>query len=243
VARSGAQLQEVTSNPVIFNLKSQLAMQQAKLSEARNRLGESHPQLQELTANINELSARIAQETRTLTGGVQATNQINQSRVKQIETAVAEQRVKVLKMKADRDEAAVLQRDVENAQRAYEAVVNRANQTGLEAQTQQSNVSILNPAPLPIDPAFPKLLLNTVLSVFVGGLLALATALLMEVMDRRMRSPADVVALAGLTVIGSLPRANTKKLKSRVRGPLLAGARKDEKGESPAQLPAPEAQS
>lgn len=219
-ATAGSQLQEVTNHPVIYGLKSQLAQQQAKLSELRNRYGESHPQVQELVASIKETQSRLNQETHTLTSGVRTTNQVNLGRVAQIEASIAEQRAKVLKMKADRDEAAVLQRDVENAQRAYDAVVNRANQSGLEAQTQQSNVSMLNPAALPIEPSSPKMLLNLALAVFVGGLLALATALLLEVMDRRLRSSSDVIAVVGLPVLGTLPRPNFKRVQGTRRSLL-----------------------
>ena len=57
--------------------------------------------------------------------------------------ALEAQRAKVLRMKAVRDEGLVLVRDVENAQRAYDAVLARFTQTSLESQTTQSNVNVL----------------------------------------------------------------------------------------------------
>ena len=100
----------------------------------------------------------------------------------------------------------LLQRDVENAQRAYDNVQLRLTQTSLESQTTQSNVNVLTQATPPLQPSSPKLLLNTLLSVFLGLLLAVVTALLLEFYDRRVRSPIDVVQALGLPVIGVLPR-------------------------------------
>ena len=238
-ARNGAAMQEVTSSPLINGLKSQLSGQSSRLRELLQKYGDAHPQVGELKASIKELNERIQAETRTLTSGVQVQDTINKQRVRQIELDLAAQRAKVLRMKEDRDAAAVLQRDVENAQRAYDAVVNRSNQTNLESQSQLSNVSVLNPAPLPIDPASPRPFLNTLLAVFVGTLLAVATALLMELLDRRLRSPQDVVEIAGISVVGTLPKPGKRRLRQAKRGVLLAPAARG-LGQGPtAALPAP----
>ena len=119
-----------------------------------------------------------------------------------VRTALAAQRAQVLRMKAVRDEGLVLQRDLENAQRAYDAVQSRLTQTTLESQTTQGNVNVLTQASVPVQPASPKVLLNLLLSVFLGTLLAVGTALLLELMDRRVRSVDDIVAALDLPVIG-----------------------------------------
>ena len=86
-------------------------------------------------------------------------------------------RGQVLSLKQQRDEASVLMKEVETAQRAYDQVVARASQTNLESQNTQTNISVLTPATEPADHSSPKLLLNTLLSVFLGTLLAVALKL------------------------------------------------------------------
>lgn len=203
--RNSEQLQEVTNNPVIRDLKTKHAEATTRLRELHQRLGDRHPQIIDAEAIVSSLDKRIAEETRTLAGGVGLSDRVNQQRVQQLQTSIASQRTKVLAMKADRDEAAVLQRDVENAQKAYDAIVNRVNQSNLESQTQLSNVSVLSPAPLPLTHASPKLLRNLVLSIAIGAVLALGAAVTLEVFDRRVRDPADVAEAVGLVVIGAMP--------------------------------------
>jgi len=110
----------------------------------------------------------------------------------------------VMSIKNQRDELAVLQREVENAQRAYDAVAQRLTQTSLESQTQQTNVVVLTPAVEPIEPSSPKLLLNSLLAVFLGTLLGVGCALLLETLSRRVRSAEDLAQALGLPVLGVL---------------------------------------
>ncbi|MBE2241306.1 MAG: chain length determinant protein EpsF, partial [Burkholderiaceae bacterium] len=207
---SADQLQEVLSNPVINGLKSQLSVQEAKLKELNARYGSAHPQIVELKANIAELKTSIAEETRRVTGGVGVTGTINRAREAQVRDALAAQRAKVLNLKQVRDEGQVLARDVENAQRSYDTLMARSMQTSLESQTTQSNVNVLTQAVPPIEASSPRILLNLVLSIFLGGLLAIGTAVVLEINDRRVRSIDDVFATLGLPVLGVMPKPGAK---------------------------------
>lgn len=208
---SGDRLQEVLVNPVIAGLKGDLSRSEARLKELGSRYGDNHPQVIEAKASIGELQSRIAEETRRVTGGVGVTGTINRQREAQLRQGLEAQRLKVLRMKQVRDEGAVLVRDMENAQRSYDAVLARLTQTSLESQATQSNVNVLNPALPPLNPASPRLMLNLVIAVFVGTLLAIGCAVLLELLDRRVRSADDLVAALDLPVIGVLPRPEHKR--------------------------------
>ncbi|MFG6461718.1 chain length determinant protein EpsF [Roseateles sp. DXS20W] len=204
-------LQEVLNNPLISGLKADLSRNEAKLQELVQRLGDNHPQVQESRANIAELRSKIEAETRRVTSGVAVSNNINKAREGQLRAALDSQRTKMLEMKAVRDEGMVLQREVENAQRVFDSLVARQNQSALEAQNTQSYANVLTVAQPPSEHSSPKIVLNVLLAVFMGGLLAVGVALLMEMTDRRVRSPDDVITALGLPVLGSLPTPNAKR--------------------------------
>lgn len=204
-------LQEVLNNPLISGLKADLTRNEAKLQELTQRLGDKHPQVLEARANIAELRSKIDLETRRVTSGVAVSNNINKAREGQVGAALNAQRNKMLEMKAVLDEGLVLQREVENAQRVYDGLVARLNQSALEAQNTQSYASVLTVAQPPVEHSSPKMVLNTLLAIFLGGLLAVGVALLMEMTDRRVRNPEDAVAALGLPVLGSLPSPNAKR--------------------------------
>lgn len=206
----GDRLPEVLNNAVLSNLKSDISRGEARLRELQIRLGEAHPQVREAQANINELRARLDAETVKVTGGVGLSNTINRQRETDVRNALEAQRAKVLKLKAVRDEGSVIIRDVENAQRAYDAVQQRFTQTSLEGQTTQSNVNLLTQATPPLEPSSPKVLVNTALALLVGALLAIGMALVLEMRDRRVRHVDDIVTAIDLPVIGIMLKPGAK---------------------------------
>jgi succinoglycan biosynthesis transport protein ExoP len=216
-ARNSQTLGDVINNPVVQGLRADLSRAEAKFKEMNVRMGDSHPAVVEARANISELRARIAEESRRVTGSVSTDNTINQAREGQLRSELAAQRARVQQMKAQRDEAMVLQRDVESAQRAYDAVATRLTQSSLESQTKLTNTALLAAATPPIRPASPNLMLNSLLGVFMGVMFAIAFALLRELRDRRLRSVHDAIQVLGLPVIGHLPGPMRKPLLGRER--------------------------
>lgn len=217
----GDRMQEVLSNPLIGGLRADLTRNEARLQELNSKFGDNHPQVVEAKANITELRTRIDAEIRRVTGGVTVTNTINKQREAQVKRELDAQRSKLLQLKAVRDQGQVLVREVENAQRSYDNVMTRLNQTSMESQANQSYVNLLTTAQPPSEQASPKLLLNTALAIFLGALLAIGVALLLELSTRRIRAPEDVVAALGLPVLGVLPKPNAKRFVSGRRALLL----------------------
>lgn len=219
-------LQDVLNNPVVAGLRADINRNEAQLQQLSTRLGDNHPQVREARANVKELRERLTAETRKVASTVGATGNITRQREAELRRALEAQRSKVLQMKSVRDRANVIMQDVANAQRAYDAVQQRFTQTSLESQATQSNVNLLTQAVPPVEPSSPKLLLNTLLAIFLGTLLAVGTALLLELMDRRVRMPEDAAAALDLPVLGVMlkPGGRPGRKGSLMQQRLLASA-------------------
>lgn len=218
-------MQEVLNNSLIGALKADVSRAEARLQELNARLGTEHPQVQEAKANIASLRSRVEAETQRVVGGVGVSDSIARQRGADVRAALEAQRAQVLRMKTVRDEGSVLVRDVESAQRAFDAVVARFNQSTLESQTTQSNAALLTAAEPPLEPSSPKLLLNVAVALLLGSLLALGGMLLLELMNRRVRSPLDVLLTLKLPLLGTLlPQAQRRLLRGRTSA-LLAQQR------------------
>lgn len=207
-AKSSSSSQEVLNNPVVSSLKAEMSRQEARLKELNSRLGSAHPQVIEAQASIGELRERIAAEASRVNTSVAINSAVSQQRESQIREALEQQREKVLKMKEQRDEASVLLRDVESAQRTYENINARLSQVAIEGQSTQTNVSIIKQAMPPTQPSSPRIMVNMVLAVLAGGMLAVIVGLLLEIRDRRLRTDFDVTELLELPVLGSIPSRN-----------------------------------
>jgi succinoglycan biosynthesis transport protein ExoP len=208
---NGDRMAETLNNAAVSSLRVELSRAEANLQELNTRLGANHPQVQQARANIAELRSRLELETKRAAGSTVVTASVNSARVADVRGQLDAQRAKVLKMKEGRDAMSVLQRDVDNAQKSYDAIVGRLNQTSLESQTQQSNVNVLSPATPPLLPSSPKVMRNIALSVLVGAFLAILLAYLREMLDRRVRSTEDLIVALGVPVLGVMPLPPAKR--------------------------------
>jgi chain length determinant protein EpsF len=217
-------LPEVLANPVIQGLKSQLSQSVARLEQISSQLGNNHPDVRKLKADIESQRTQLREEIRTVASSIRNVTRVAQQRESELRAAVAEQKAKLFKFNQGRDEMAVLMKEVESAQHAYEAASQRLTQTSLESQANQTNITLLSPAVTPITPSFPRLYLNLALAVVFGSMLGLAFALVREMLDQRVRRQEDVVEVVGLPVLAiiessrSLTRPPLRQTIARILG-------------------------
>lgn len=234
-ARTGDGLAEVVNNPLIITLRTQLTTAEAKLQELDSRLGSNHPQVLETRATIDTLRSRLDAETRRVSSTVGVTNTINRQREAEIRAALEAQRARVLRLRQARDEGMVLVREVEAAQRAYDAVLTRLSQTNLETKATQGGAYVLSEAKEPPLPSSPNIVRNVLLSVVIGTVLAIAMAIVREYVDRRVRTVEELPMSLGLPLLGVLPRPGTGTARiAGLRPPALAAG-----GTAFRSLPAP----
>jgi len=211
--RSGSDtLPEVMENSLLQSLKGDALRLEAKMQEAAGNLGRNHPQYQRMESELATLRKQLDQETRRFTSSFSASSKVGQDRETELKAAIAAQKRKLLELRNERDQLAVLQRDVDAAQNAYDNVSKRFNQTSLESQVTQSNISVLNSATEPTDPSSPNvpknILIAGLLGIFFGG----AAAFLLEFINRRIRSIEDLSEMLPVPVLVSIERP--KKLRN-----------------------------
>ncbi|MBA4261276.1 MAG: chain length determinant protein EpsF [Comamonadaceae bacterium] len=198
---------EVIQNPVINGLKADIARLEGNLKEIGTNFGQNHPQMLSMRSEIDTLRAQLASETRKITSSIDTTYEVSRQREGQLRAALAAQKDRVLLLNRQRDEIQLLRSELDSAQRQFEMVSARASQTNIESQTNQTNISLLNPATAPIEPSSPQVIFNLLASVFLGTLLGLALVLMLELINRRIRSTEDLVDLPNLPLLGQLSSA------------------------------------
>ena len=229
---SGEGLTELMSNPSLLAARAALAQAESRLVELNARRGDNHPEVVEARTAIESLRERLAAETRRVAGSVGAANSVNRGREAQIRASLEAQRAKVLRMRSLRDEGLALLRDVETARQAYEGVLGRLNQASLESRATQGAAYILSEAVPPSTPSSPKRFVNTALAFALGLMLAIATPVLAEFLDPRVRLAEDAPARLGLPYLGLLPKPGGRGGFSPPRQPLV-------QSEGVVRLPAP----
>lgn len=209
-------LPEVLQSPVIQSLKAALSQAEAKRPDLAANLGKNHPDYQALEAEISNLKTRIAQESANIAASLGTTTQASMRRENDVRQALEAQKKKVLDLKYQHDQAAVFLSDVTAAQRDLDEVTQRLAQSNLESLTQQTNVVQLSTASIPKDPSSPKLVINLILAIFLGGVLGIGSALAIEMRNRRIREDEDIAEVLGVPLLGKISFVHVRPSNVRV---------------------------
>ena len=202
---------DVLASAQVQSLKSQLAAAETKLTELSTIVGANHPSRIQLESQIKELKAQISAETRRVSGGASTQTRATGQKLAELRTLVEQQKKNVLALRADHDQLAIYLRDVDTAQRAYDTITSRAGQFTLESANNQANTRILSPAVEPLEPSRPKVLNGILVSLLAAIAAGVGLAIGLELIDRRVRDPEDLMQIPGVPVLGVLRPAGSKR--------------------------------
>jgi uncharacterized protein involved in exopolysaccharide biosynthesis len=103
-----------------------------------------------------------------------------------------------------------LQREAEASRLIYEYFLGRLKETSVQQGIQQADSRILSNAVIPTSPVAPKKTMILLLSALLGLMVGSAYVLAREMMQNTFRTPEDLEAATGHTVIGSIPKVPVK---------------------------------
>jgi protein tyrosine kinase modulator len=189
---SPERMPEILDNPFIQRLKEDLLHGEAKLQELSAHYGPNYPQYQRQVSENRSLREKLDVEMKKIVAGIESSARQSRQREADSRNAMAAQRARVLALKENRNELTVLRRNVESAERAYDTAMQRSVVSQVESRANQTNVAVLNPAAVPRKHSQPKITLNIALSMVVGTILGIVMVMLLEVLDRRVRSRSDL---------------------------------------------------
>jgi len=91
-----------------------------------------------------------------------------------------------------------------------------ATMLGFSTNSGANLLTVVDPASPALQPSSPRVLLNTILAAFVGLLLALGFAFLLEHLDDTVKSGEDVEGLVGLPTLGTIVKMRAAKGQSEI---------------------------
>jgi len=194
---------DVMNNPNIQNLRATVTAAEGKLQQTSNELGQNHPQIKQQQAELESLKARLTTEMANVAASLRTNTLASTQKEAEIRAALEAQKKRVLELKNQRDEVSVMQAELASTQLDYNNLRQRLSQSSLQSQNQQSSVTILTPAFEPEVASKPRVMLNIVLSIVLGSMLGVGAAMLMEILDRRIRSDEDLAEI-GIPLLGVL---------------------------------------
>lgn len=196
------------TSPLVDNLRQDVAKLESKIGEASATMGSAHPTMQKLQGELASLRRRLNEEQSRVGVSAAGSVEATKARERELQAAIADQKTRVLGMNKDRAQINLLKSDVDTAQKAFETVSASAAQARLQAMSNQTNVMKLAPAVEPMDATGPSAVQALLAALVAGSVLAIAIALLLELLNRRVRSADDLSRVTDLPILAMVPASN-----------------------------------
>lgn len=124
-----------------------------------------------------------------------------------------------------------LKREVDTDRQLYDSMLQRVKEASIASALRASNISVIDPAPLPQAPYSPSLFNNTVIGLLAGFVSGVAFIIFRERSDRTIQEPGDTLFYLGLPELGIIPSASVDPTRSRwpvsLKGHLTPVASRD----------------
>lgn len=199
--------------PAVSPSQGQLAQIDAAIAAASQQLGPNHPDLQNMQRQRAVIAANAARELSAARAAAAAATP--RTTGPSAAAMFDAQRSRVLAQRGKLAEARQLLTEVTGLRAQLARTSERAVQLDQEAQATETGLTRLGSATAPDAPSFPRTIPVLLGSIALGLGLGVLLALLVELLNRRVRSVDDLM-IGDVPVIGVLPSAAAPRRLPRV---------------------------
>src|SRR6266540_2453763 len=204
--RAGAEsISTVIDDPLIRRIKTELADLQVQRSKLLQTYKEKHPEVLKIDAQMQQLSQRLDVELQKTLRTLETEFRVARAREDNLLSAVNQLRREGQDVNEKEIPYLALQRENESNQQLYEAVLKRVKETGVAGGLDANNVRVVEEAKAPAAPIRPRKALNLMVSLLIGVVAGIGSAVAIEYFDTSLKSPDDVQRVLGLPVLGIVP--------------------------------------
>lgn len=201
----------IAPESVLGALYKQRAEIRAQYAQLAAKYGTSYPRVIELQSELSELDSAIKQEVVKVGESVRAEYQAARTSEEMLAASFATQKQEAYKLNESAIQYAILRRDVESSRDLYEGLLKKLKEAGILAGLKSSNINIVDPASVPIEPVEPKIPMNIALGCMGGLLFGVALAFVVENVDNSIRTPEDIEGYCSLPSLGVIPNVPNEK--------------------------------
>jgi capsular exopolysaccharide synthesis family protein len=205
-------------SPQIAALKKREGALQLELTQAMSEFTDRHPRVQALKEQIRLAEEELTKEIKVYRSSAPQLIALGrqlaalETRLEKLDEDI-ERYLKTLGGLPDkvfRHESMGMELNV--TQQNYKSLLDSLYQLRMGEATTLSEISVIEKAQLPLQPASPKKVFNGILGAMVGLIMGLGLAFLVEYLDDTIRTSRDVMGLRPVELIGTVPKMDWEKM-------------------------------
>ena len=217
-----------------------LAQAKSELEAARAIYSDANPRLRVLIARVDQLEREVAGSSGALSEGTDPSRALYEMQMSELDAreAFLEEQIALVTKELEELEEAIartpgntitlqaLERDYENISTRYDAATQRLSTAAvgerIELTAKGQRITVLRQPVVPREPTSPNRPL-IVAAGFIAGLgLAGGLVVLLELLNRTVRRPADLTRALQITPLGTLPYISTSSEAVRRRSSVVS---------------------
>ncbi len=207
LASGSTELSNDPSDPdlqILANLKEKLLTSQTSIEAAKGMIGANNPKMMAEFANLASIRKQIGDATEKMRQHLTERIAATQEQIASLQTEQSKAQKALINVQGQRNRLGQLQHDVIFRGDQLNARERASEEAKLKSKLTFSDMTVLDKATPPLDPAFPKPFVVIPVGIAAGLVLGLLLALLAEATDRRVRFPIDLEYAASAPFLGNL---------------------------------------
>ena len=204
-------LSQITNNPVITALTSELAKREADRARLTETFTPEYPKVRRLEAQIDAIRAQIQSEQGVLANTLRADYEAAQKQEALLAQALDVQKRIVNDLNQRAIDYKILKREVDTNRTIYNSLLQRLKEVEVTEGIKASNIQVIDPAEIPSRPHRPRPLFNLGLSLLLGAMGGIGLAFFLEYLDSSIKTPDDVERHLRLATLGALPEVRRRR--------------------------------
>lgn len=198
-------LLEVLGDPTVQRLRQDRATLAGAYQQKLKIYAPDFPEMQQLQAQIDEIDRQINAVANANLSSIRSQYEIALKQERSFADQVEKLKGSFMDLRERNIQYTILQREVDTNRTLYEGLLQRYKEVGVAGGLGSNNISIVDRALAPDRPSSPKPLINLAIALLLGLGLGAGVTVLLELLDESIRTPDDVVAKLGLTLVGAIP--------------------------------------
>ncbi len=187
------------------NMRSELARLEGEYQQLSSKFMPGYPRMQQLEAQINGLRRSVQEQRKQILSGLVAKSEALAQQEIEMKEELEQQKSRAFELSKKQVQFNALNRELSSSRDLLESVLKQMKETGLSAENNASNVSLVDAPVVPTSPAYPRKSVILLIGLFGGIGAALALALLLNRLDSSIRSTDELLGYLGLPSLGLVP--------------------------------------
>ena len=217
-------LPQILSNKVIDTLRGQRKELETEYQEKLENFKPSYPAMVQIVNKMKEVDRQITTEIATIRNSLKAAYESSLSEESEMKVRIEALREEVLNLQKKGIQYNVLKPEVETNRGLYNSLLQRYKEVDIAGGVGTSNVFIVERGVVPSTPSEPNIPRYLVIALALGIGLGVTCAIVLEMLDDRVRAPEEMEQISGLATLGIIPRPEERQAMDALIDPRSAMA-------------------